>query len=276
MTEQNRKQIETCQLGDFLGIPTEVYGTRYDNISTVESNYQYYSLATEQFINEYAQTRVGLIDYNNETVNSVGYSSDILSGSENYYSIISAHVTIPAGDLNYNTKLELQFDKLDNSIKYCLMIYDLRSGIMVSNQFIQRDKIIGNKIVLDMPYKFANENDSSDLLFCLGVMDRGSVGSLSVEYNIRLFNVINESVSVSELPLVDLPWRSDVVPSGIPLSALPFRAYEAIYNVFYRNAENNPLLINGVPEYNKWNRSLEGGADTNFYPIMYHNWEDDF
>lgn len=64
--------------------------------------------------------------------------------------------------------------------------------------------------------------------------------------------------------------------NALRISALPFRGYEAIYNSFYRNAENNPLIINGVPEYNKYNLTYEGGADTNNYQFFNRNWEDDF
>lgn len=73
-------------------------------------------------------------------------------------------------------------------------------------------------------------------------------------------------------------WRGGTTDlrERIKLSALPCRAYEAIYNSFYRNAENNPYVLNGVPEYNKYIPSDEGGVDTNLYEIRSRNWEDDF
>ena len=60
------------------------------------------------------------------------------------------------------------------------------------------------------------------------------------------------------------------------LSAEPFRAYEAIYNAFYRDIRNNPLILNGKPEYNKYIPTDEGGVDTYPYSIHYRNWEKDF
>lgn len=74
-------------------------------------------------------------------------------------------------------------------------------------------------------------------------------------------------------------WRSGATTdfrSRIKLSALPCRAYESIYNSFYRNAENNPYMLNGVAEYNKWLPTQEGGVDSNVYDLHYRNWEDDF
>ena len=62
----------------------------------------------------------------------------------------------------------------------------------------------------------------------------------------------------------------------IKISALPYRAYESIYNSFYRNTQNDPFRIGGVPEYNKFIPTDEGGADTNDYALRNRNWEIDF
>lgn len=60
-----------------------------------------------------------------------------------------------------------------------------------------------------------------------------------------------------------------------PISALPFRAYDAIYNSFYRNPQNNPLIIDGTPEYNKYVKNTDGGKDTTVYNFYNRNWDDD-
>lgn len=62
---------------------------------------------------------------------------------------------------------------------------------------------------------------------------------------------------------------------SIPLSALPFRAYEAYYNAFGRDIRNNPFIVDGKPEYNKYVPSLDGGGDTYPYRLHYANWEPD-
>ncbi|UPW41706.1 major capsid protein [Peromfec virus RodF8_14] len=59
------------------------------------------------------------------------------------------------------------------------------------------------------------------------------------------------------------------------INALPFRAYESIYNSFYRDARNNPLIINGEAEYNKYIVSDEGGLDSTERIIYKRNWEND-
>ena len=67
---------------------------------------------------------------------------------------------------------------------------------------------------------------------------------------------------------------SDRLPA-IPLSAFPFRAYEAYYNAFGRDIRNNPFIVDGKPEYNRYVPSIEGGSDTYKYQLHYANWEPD-
>ncbi len=64
--------------------------------------------------------------------------------------------------------------------------------------------------------------------------------------------------------------------SDVPISALPFRAYEMIYNSFYRDARNNPYVLNGEVQYNQFIPTVDGGLDDNIYPLRYRNWEYDF
>ena len=69
-------------------------------------------------------------------------------------------------------------------------------------------------------------------------------------------------------------YTSSGMPS-IPLSALPFRAYEAYYNAFGRDIRNNPFIVDGKPEYNKYVPSVKGGRDSYKYQLHYANWEPD-
>lgn len=65
-------------------------------------------------------------------------------------------------------------------------------------------------------------------------------------------------------------------PEGIKINALPFRHYEAVYNTFYRDSRNNPLMVNGKPEYNKVYLTTDGGPDKTYYKLRNRNWESDF
>jgi len=61
----------------------------------------------------------------------------------------------------------------------------------------------------------------------------------------------------------------------VKLSAYPFRAYEGIYNAYYRDIRNNPYILNGQEEYNVFIPNDAGGADSITYPLRYVNWEKD-
>lgn len=61
------------------------------------------------------------------------------------------------------------------------------------------------------------------------------------------------------------------------VSALPFRAYESIYNAFYRDQRNNPYVVDGVADPNVYLPTKAGGEDdATPCTFRYRNWEQDF
>lgn len=103
--------------------------------------------------------------------------------------------------------------------------------------------------------------------------------SFTHEYTAPVFRVPNldNSLSLKDLSYGDTPYYDSVnTPEGIKLNALPFRAYESIYNAFYRNILNDPFILDGSPEYNKYIPTSKGGADTTAYTFHSRYWEDDF
>lgn len=66
-------------------------------------------------------------------------------------------------------------------------------------------------------------------------------------------------------------------PAYLPISALPFRAYESIFNAFYRNERIDPLLDeDGDPIYNKYLQNDGDGEDNYDYALHNRYWEKDF
>jgi hypothetical protein len=51
----------------------------------------------------------------------------------------------------------------------------------------------------------------------------------------------------------------------LKISAYAARAYESVYNAYFRDNRNRPLYIDGQIEYNKWIPKNTGGADTYKY-----------
>lgn len=69
---------------------------------------------------------------------------------------------------------------------------------------------------------------------------------------------------------------SPIYNGDLKISALPFRAYESIYNAYFRNQNVDRFMINGAPKYNQFVTTKAGGADNTPYDFFNVNWERDF
>lgn len=103
---------------------------------------------------------------------------------------------------------------------------------------------------------------SNDILYPNGGLADVSLPSLYYSSDDSVYNIVDYGVFGA-----DVPYK---------ISALPFRAYEQIYNAFYRDDRNNPYFVNGVNDPNVFLPSYDGGVDDNKYRIRYRNWEQDF
>lgn len=91
------------------------------------------------------------------------------------------------------------------------------------------------------------------------------------------------SVSSQSSVLIDIadggssynPFCSESGPQ-IPLSAIPYRFYEALYNAYFRDEKNDPFVVDGEIEYNKYNTTTADGPDQTNYRIKFRNWDADF
>lgn len=124
-------------------------------------------------------------------------------------------------------------------------------------------------------------------LFLFPLGDAPTLGVFSqdgeTEWDFTVTSSISQSVELCNLspdknPFLVSSAVADRPQNGfqVPLNALPFRAYEQIYNSFFRDERNNPLVINGKPYYDKYLRTTDGGADTERYELHRRNWEQDF
>lgn len=87
---------------------------------------------------------------------------------------------------------------------------------------------------------------------------------------------LNPDLCWCDIALDEWPFANET-SDGVRINALPFRALQSVYNALVRNAENNPFILNGVPEYNKYISSDEGGATSPFDLLAdyFANWADD-
>lgn len=105
----------------------------------------------------------------------------------------------------------------------------------------------------------------------------GMSTSASIEFTGMKFNAMLEYYQLqSDVNYTKYPFATEGHPERARLLAYRFRAYEAVYNAYYRDIRNNPFIVNGRPVYNKWLPTMKGGADKTPYKLHQCNWERDF
>lgn len=271
ISEQNKAMLEVGGLFDSFGVPV-VSNSRIPlsiTETTRDSSPYLFNFVTGKYYDGlYPQVNWDFVhDVIQGDANQV-----ILSSSE--YRADSAQIRYMDFEYNLKQGSDLEFDVSfqDGRVTDLVFVFQIsyRDG---------GDDFIGY-------YNCGEISSSTDRVIALegGIFDGAvNIVPLAVYANTSSEWQLSYSVIPSEQPngvrLVDLPIATISKyfgTNGEPISALPFRAYEAIYNSFYRNAENNPYILNGVPEYNKYIPSYDGSADVNFYEMHNRNWEDDF
>lgn len=107
----------------------------------------------------------------------------------------------------------------------------------------------------------------------LGYDDQSSRTTLRY-INGDMIYFVNGNYSYADFP--DLcPFATKEFPDRpIRLNAWRHRTYEANYNAFYRNIHGNqPFVIDGVTQYNKYNTTRASGLDETNYGFFNRNWE---
>ena len=89
-----------------------------------------------------------------------------------------------------------------------------------------------------------------------------------VPEDLKDLSVLNQD----KIPFVN----PDEKENAIRINALPFRAYEAIYNAYYRDERNDPFIVDGEVKYNEYITTDDDGADSTPYHLFYRNYEKDF
>ena len=136
-----------------------------------------------------------------------------------------------------------------------------------------------NSITFEFPY---DSNCEYYLLLPLMMsyyLQNGLTSSQSVDIALLNASFYSGNPIVRDIDHTTSPyWRSDDNrgKSTIKLNAILPRFYETTYNLYYRNPQNNPYILNGTPEYNKFIPTKDGGVDSNLYQLRRRNWEDDF
>lgn len=311
-TAQGHKQfniaddLQTGTLADYLGVPTTITGSfgktknavyeplklgapvSLDNlfrgllirpnppkdIPALQT-----AIANSKYPTYFSAAAVYPSDGDSNTDNSTWLS--LLFTADNYRPYLKKGSVIYI-DLGFNFKVS------DFGIRIGLFVLDSSGTIMPASIVSECELVSGTLYSLTLLEDYTSADDLSYFLVCMEkqiVLGTPAVGTVKKPnqdtYYIKKGNLSLVypfgSTEWTEPQADNCPFYTPVtgkLPS-IPLSALPFRAYESYYNAFGRDIRNNPFFVDGKPEYNRYVPSLKGGSDTYKYQLHYANWESD-
>ena len=277
------RMFKTGTLGDYLGLPTQkaafaTYATsvisRCTPLGASGEQGFHFIPSTQSWDNIFSQWK--------GTVGSITpISCAVAAPDEDSTAILSCSNTLdignfPAATLLFKMTTTNSFKKMPCRI----MIYH---------------NVLKTKFYIDSEFALSSDSKTARLIVPLGsiVEKLGSNASgqcklailiSSFSLNSDTTAVTTQSVDVyantglSEVAYDSYPFRTQGKDTADrpKLLAYRFRAYEAVYNAYYRDIRNNPFVVNGRPVYNKWLPTMKGGADKTLYELHQCNWERDF
>lgn len=307
LSQSNKERlIKTSALGDYLGLPTTIVGRESVKISDVGVTFVSPRNDTTRYSVDYSsihQTsetipfsinqsvanlfRVGVSDPTVEQYNSeqtyFGTSTDLtlnqpyVSGVDNFLEVVINDVfsenlpsTIPTGvNLRCVAVLRTSSGSYVSSLPEIPVMqgqyYELPDG-SIGFRFPYTGALVSRVVKFIFFYDDISNTDGN-LSSQKGTPFVGSIGVSVKNPNLTLTVYRSIGSSVAKDPEQTL---------SFDISALPFRAYESIYNSFYRDQRNNPYIVNGVQDPNVYLPTTEGGIDSSSYDFRQRNWEQDF
>lgn len=267
------KMCKTGSLGDYLGLPT--FGTTIS--STVKLVDQPCSANSRNFadallssvmksvradasvsgsqcapnLNSNGKQTVWFKTTNVSTaiptnISQVGVDVTLTGGSAQLFENCGGYLVFKGDDGTYNFEHEVTLKKSADGIVGCSI-----SSIDPSR--------LGN--VIGGLHLYVTSPNSGEPVSFTGM-------SFNVSYT---YYILQNDVSYPTYP-----FATQNRPNNARLLAYRFRAYESVYNAYYRDIRNNPFVVNGRPVYNKWLPNMKGGADSTLYELHQCNWERDF
>ena len=280
-----KKMLQTNTLGDYLGIPTQKTSltnsvsspiARCTPPNVTSNNGLYIIPSTESWDSIFSQWDGSYASI--KSIACVNVSSD--PESTVYFSCSKA---LSIGNLTYSS---LQF-----SLTTTLSFKQMPCRVLVYNNVLKTRFFVDSNFVISEDGKKARLNVSlGNVSEKLGSFGNDAATACSVAVLVPYLS-LNSPASVvtadslkvfvnselSEVTYANYPFRTKTNGSTAPkLLAYRFRAYEAVYNAYYRDIRNNPFIVKGRPVYNKWLPTMKGGADETLYELHQCNWERDF
>lgn len=284
-----QSMFTTGSLGDYLGLPTTIYGAygRYKHyaVDSVTSFQSAPAETTPPITNAYAlQFMAQHIGQNFSVLrSSLGSNRGSILVQTIPYSNVPYHNENVAEPESITLRLSVSnprdFDSIFNGV--IVLFTDAKDNLIFAEPLYELDapSAVGNEVTITYSGDIENvhrvaiaipptgtDNGYADYPLWNSSDGLSQINLLSVSFLQR------DTAGIDNIAKEDNPF----LDGSQKISALPFRAYESIYNSFYRDIRNNPYIINGKPEYNKYIPTDAGGVDSTTYSLRYRNWEPDF
>jgi hypothetical protein len=284
------KMLKTNTLGDYLGIPTQKASRSVSQSSAIyrcspsgtTTSPGFYFVKSSQSWNDIFSQWTGSYT----SLSAVSCAID--SSDPNDTVFMSCNNPLNVGDYT-SASLNL---KLTTTAKFgqmpCRVLFfnsTLKTRFYVDSAFSISDD--GKTAILNAPIgnisKKLTPSGSASAAGCsiAVLIPFSSLNSTTTVVAAGPLTVYSDS-SLSEVSYDDYPFMTLAHTTGHPTTVPPkllayrFRAYESVYNAYYRDIRNNPFVVDGRPVYNKWLPTMKGGADKTPYELHQCNWERDF
>lgn len=276
------KMFTTGSLGDYLGVPTRksfyASSTYLTSSITSCSSSGKITLVESSRSWDYIVSNLGF----NKTLSTIPGVSCATAYDDSSTVLLSSGVMKVQSYQNANLEFYLLNDTGRDYVSRGLLVGMAPGNISHIWEFnIPVDNtslLIRTSIPLgDMTTVFNTQTPDSDGIQFFILLPSADMPSSSSDLATSTVTVY-DSPQDSEITFDSFPFKTQ--KSGTAtyprLLAYRFRAYESVYNAYYRDIRNNPFVVNGRPVYNKWLPTMKGGADTTLYELHQCNWERDF
>lgn len=278
------KMCTTGSLGDYLGLPTKTaYSSPFSSVNIVRCRNSSYALSSGIISDAVVSTLSSAEDLirANTCLDSAAPASfptlvalyPVTSLLANSPKGLTVSFTIPATGLSYTGNKPIlrvmavvASSSSNSAIGYAYKDINAVAGSPVSGTLdIEFEKAVPSASFLYLAFSALEAPSSTNSITF------GSTVYAPASVNVRAICEPNEEVSYD-----NYPFATATNSSAPRLLSYRFRAYEAVYNAYYRDIRNNPFVVDGRPVYNKWLPNMKGGADTTPYELHQCNWERDF
>jgi hypothetical protein len=267
------RMCKTGSLGDYLGLPT--FGTRIS--STKKFTDSPCAANSRYFTNSSLESVMGLIRSDRSITGATCTSSLNTNGTQTilFYTAVSS-TAISSSVTQVGIDITLtggQSEVFEGARGYFVFCGDDKTyGFDLPIEFTKSpDGVIGASISSIDPSRLGNVEGAP--MVAITAPDSGApIDFTGLAFNVTYtYYILQNDVAYNTYPFATVDR-----PNNTHLLAYRFRAYESVYNAYYRDIRNNPFVVNGRPVYNKWLPNMKGGADTTLYELHQCNWERDF